>query len=161
MDLATSGKRKMTSLADRFGGRKTEGRKSGGPASALGKSQSALSEAVRAVANPASGRSLVSAGLTIKGNLESRGDIEIYGHVTGDVTGRDVLIAADAVVEGSIIADEIEVIGYVSGPITAINVTLRPTARVIGKITHNTMTTDAGAVVQGLQPWQPVQYFTG
>ena len=107
------------------------------------------------------GKSIVAAGLSISGNLESRGDIEIYGHVAGDVIGRDIIIAADATVEGSVIADSIEVFGAVIGPITAIDVELRSGARVIGKITHNTMNVESGVVTEGLQPWQPVQFFTG
>lgn len=107
------------------------------------------------------GRSSVGTGLTIVGNLEAAGDIEIHGQIVGDVIARAIVLAPGASIEGSVIADSIDVLGTVTGPVTAINVTVRAAARVIGKITHHQLTVEPGGVTEGLQPWQPEQFFTG
>ncbi len=122
---------------------------------------SGVTEANQAGAGRAKSGSFISNGLDVVGNIESKGDIEICGRVTGDVTGRGILLAATGIVEGSIIADTIDVLGHVNGPITAITVTLRADSRVTGKITHHEIIADNDAVAEGLKPWQPLQFFTG
>ena len=105
--------------------------------------------------------SVIAAGTVIVGALDGRGDVEIYGQVIGDVTGREVVIAQGAVIEGSVVADTLDVLGTVNGPVTAKVAAIRAGARVIGKITHHDLTIEPGAVAQGLRPWQPAQFFTG
>lgn len=145
----------MVGLVSRLSGRK---------ATAYSEDQiagSTVSGRARSATKSSRVRTVISVDLAVAGNLESKGDIEIHGRVTGDVTGRDVLIGVTANVEGSIIADSIEVFGHVNGPVTAMTVTVRSGARIIGKITHNKITTENDTKIEGLRPWQPVQFFTG
>ena len=106
-------------------------------------------------------RSVVGDRLLVSGDIRGQGLIEIIGRVDGNIAARRVTVAFGARVQGSIIADEIEIMGTVQGPLTAINVALGATAKVVGKVTHHNLEVEEGAYLDGLQPWQPVEFFTG
>lgn len=109
----------------------------------------------------APGPAVIGSEAMVVGHLDSPGDIEICGHVRGDVTGRTIVVRPGGVVEGSIIGDTVVVEGTVNGPLTALAVTIHAGGRAFGKITHHKLTIAPGALTQGLQPWQPAQFFTG
>ena len=107
------------------------------------------------------GVTVIGPDTVVRGFLDSRGAIEIFGQVRGEVTCHHVLVQPGALVEGAIIADKVEVRGTVNGPVTALEVSVSTGARLFGKITHHHLDIEPGALTQGLQPWQPAQFFTG
>jgi hypothetical protein len=76
--------------------------------------------------------------LTIKGNLTCAGDIQIDGHVEGDVASHSVTIGEGADVCGTIAAETVRICGIVHGEIKAATVVLEKTAKVTGNIMHRT-----------------------
>ncbi|MET4804958.1 polymer-forming cytoskeletal protein [Limibacillus sp. MBR-115] len=94
--------------------------------------------------------SIISNDLTIRGNLESDGDIQIDGQVDGDVLSRSVTIGHGARVKGVIRAEEVKVSGQVDGEIHATNVALLASAKVTGDIMHKSLSIDAGAFIEGM-----------
>jgi cytoskeletal protein CcmA (bactofilin family) len=94
--------------------------------------------------------SIISSDLSIKGNLESDGDIQIDGQVNGDVLSRSVTVGQGARVKGVIRADEVKVSGQVDGEIHAGSVSLLSAARVTGDILHKTLSIEAGASIEGM-----------
>jgi cytoskeletal protein CcmA (bactofilin family) len=108
------------------------------------------------VSEPSEAPSIIAADLTIIGKIHSAGAIEIAGTVEGEIAGRSVTVAPRGHVEGSLAAERISIGGSVKGSVKAITVEVAKTARVVAKITHNTLTIEAGASVEGLRPWRPL-----
>ena len=94
--------------------------------------------------------SIVSANLRVTGDLESEGDIQIDGHVEGDVRSNSVTVGEHAVVCGAILSQTVRVAGTVKGQINGKVVELCRTAKVTGDIVHESLAIEAGAFIQGL-----------
>lgn len=93
--------------------------------------------------------SIISPDLKIVGDLKSNGDIQIDGTIEGDINSRLLTVGEQAVVEGCIVADTVRISGTVKGQIKARMVHLDKAARVSGDVTHETLTMEAGALLEG------------
>jgi cytoskeletal protein CcmA (bactofilin family) len=93
--------------------------------------------------------SIVSADLTIRGNLLGKGDIQIEGKVFGRIEAGNLVVAEGGEVEGDIVAKAVAVSGTVRGSIKAGTVTLSSTARVQGGVLHDVLAIEAGAQLEG------------
>lgn len=68
--------------------------------------------------NPSGGNTMIGAGTTITGDLESNGDIRIDGTLKGNLKGRaKIIIGADGVVVGDIEGLQADIMGHVTGTI--------------------------------------------
>lgn len=93
--------------------------------------------------------SLLSADLTITGNLQSAGDMQIDGTVEGDIRSTKLTISNTAVVRGSVEAEQVVIAGHVTGQIKARHVTLNKTARVVADVIQERLTIEPGAFFEG------------
>ncbi len=93
--------------------------------------------------------SIISADLTIVGDLKSDGDLQIEGTIEGDINSRQITVGEQAKVEGCIVADTVRVSGTVKGQIKAQTVHLDRNAKVTGDVIHATLTMEAGALLEG------------
>lgn len=65
---------------------------------------------------PGGSTTIIGAGTTINGNIESSGDIRIDGTLIGNINGKaKVLIGSDGVVEGAVKGRQADVLGRVTG----------------------------------------------
>jgi cytoskeletal protein CcmA (bactofilin family) len=94
-------------------------------------------------------QSIISPDLTIKGNLTCAGDIQIDGHIEGDVASRSVKIGEGADMRGTITAESVRICGTVQGEIKAATVAQEKTAKVTGNIMHQSLSIEAGAHFEG------------
>jgi hypothetical protein len=101
----------------------------------------------------------LSRAMTIKGDLESDGEVVIHGNVTGQVCADRLVVSVGGYMEGDIIARDVRIEGRLSGRIFALNVTLDAAAEVSGRIFHNTITVAKGARIDARMPWRPPSYF--
>lgn len=98
---------------------------------------------------------IVSVGgpyVTIVGDILAATDINVGGQVEGNVTSTNgvVILNARAVLHGNIKASTVEVIeATIRGNITADNVIIHSGSYITGDVKANTMTVDAGAVING------------
>ena len=97
----------------------------------------------------ASMASVISKALKITGELESTEDIQIDGHIDGDVRGVGVKIGQNAKVKGTVYADEVELAGTIEGRIESKKVTLGGTARMTGDVWFQDIKIDSGAYISG------------
>jgi hypothetical protein len=74
-------------------------------------------------------RSLIDKLANITGDLWSDGDIQIDGHLCGNVNCEQLILGKDAAVIGAIIAHEVVIRGKMTGLIRATRVLLQATAR--------------------------------
>ena len=112
----------------------------------------APSPAAEATPRPATrgvAQSIISPDLTLKGNLTCAGDIQIDGHVEGDVASHSVKIGEGADMRGTITAETVRICGTVHGEIKAATVALEKTAKVTGNIMHQNLSIEAGACFEG------------
>src|SRR5262245_47376482 len=94
-------------------------------------------------------RSVIDAWLTITGNLQSEGEIQVDGRVEGDIRCAHLVVGKDATITGNIVAEEVVVRGKVTGVIRGNRVFLQDSARVESEIFHKKLAIEEGAVFDG------------
>ena len=111
-------------------------------------SESNAVQTARANGASASGtgiRSFLGPDLTIVGDLESHGLIQVEGTVQGDVHARQVIVGPKAKVTGNVVADDVTVGGEVDGSVRGLTVTLLSGSRVDGEMHHKSLAIEHGA----------------
>jgi cytoskeletal protein CcmA (bactofilin family) len=93
--------------------------------------------------------SVLSADLTVTGNLKTSGDIQVEGVVEGDIRAHLLTVGESATIKGEIIADDVVVNGRIVGRVRGLKVRLTSTARVEGDIIHKTIAIESGAHFEG------------
>ncbi|GAB4391018.1 MAG: hypothetical protein Tsb0032_00480 [Kiloniellaceae bacterium] len=93
--------------------------------------------------------SIISADLRITGNLKSDGDIQVDGHVEGDIDSATLTVGEGAHVKGHISCETVRICGTIDGAVKAKSVVMAKTARVIGDIIHDSLAIEAGAFIEG------------
>jgi cytoskeletal protein CcmA (bactofilin family) len=93
--------------------------------------------------------SIINEWLTMRGDLESEGDILIKGKVIGNIRCKLLIIDVDAQIEGGITADEVVVRGKTKGTIEANKVRLEKSANVDSEISHVSFSAEEGARIKG------------
>lgn len=93
--------------------------------------------------------SIVNSCLTMRGDLESNGDILVQGKVLGNIKCNLLIVDADALVDGGIDAENVIIRGRTKGTITANRVHLEKTADVDSEISQNVFCAEEGARVRG------------
>lgn len=103
--------------------------------------------------------SRVGRGLTVTGNLDTKGDLHIHGQVLGSVRADRILLAPGSNVEGDIVARDARISGRVLGRVFALNVTFDSAAEVTGRIFHHNAKVARGARIDARMPWRPLNFF--
>lgn len=93
--------------------------------------------------------SIIGADLTIKGNLISKGEVQVDGAIEGDIHGSHVVIGQTALVTGNVLAEEVVVRGHVVGSVRSKRVMLQSTSQVEGDIFHQSLSIEQGAMFEG------------
>jgi cytoskeletal protein CcmA (bactofilin family) len=93
--------------------------------------------------------SQLSSDLTITGNVQTTGDIQIEGKIKGDIRAHLLTVGEGATVEGEIVADDVVVNGRVIGRVRGLKVRLTSSAKVEGDIIHKTIAIESGAHFEG------------
>jgi cytoskeletal protein CcmA (bactofilin family) len=97
--------------------------------------------------------------LTVKGQLDTDGEVHVHGNVQGGINADRLVLGAGGYVEGDVVARDVHIEGRLNGRIFAFNVTLDSSADVTGRIFHHTVTVARGARIEGRMPWRPLNYF--
>ena len=113
----------------------------------------------RAEASADAFKSHLSKALTVKGCLDSDGELHIHGNVLGQVCADRLVVGSSGYLQGDVIARDVRIEGKMAGRIFALNVTLESAAEVTGRIFHNTITVAKGARIDARMPWRPPSYF--
>jgi cytoskeletal protein CcmA (bactofilin family) len=103
--------------------------------------------------------SLLARALTIRGNLDTLGEVHIFGHVVGRINAGRMVLGPGGYVEGDIVAKEVLLSGRFEGRIFAFNVTISPSAVLKGRVFHHTITVAKEAQIEGRMPWRPINFF--
>lgn len=93
--------------------------------------------------------SIISAGVAIKGDLTSPGDIQLDGTLEGDIRCVALTVGESGRVKGTVRADTVVVRGEIVGTVFAKMVRLDKSARVSGDLTQRSIAIEAGATITG------------
>ena len=95
--------------------------------------------------------SIISAGMTVTGNIESNGVVKVEGKIEGSIRGaRQVLLGRQGEVKGDIYAQEAVIGGRVEGIVrTSDRVEVQGSATVTGDIHTKTIIVLEGAQING------------
>jgi cytoskeletal protein CcmA (bactofilin family) len=92
--------------------------------------------------------SCIGSGMSIVGNVECSGPMQVFGRIEGELRATELVIGEGAQIEGSVQAQEVTVSGRVKGTIRAIRVRLQG-ATVEGDVIHRTLSIDESTVFEG------------
>jgi cytoskeletal protein CcmA (bactofilin family) len=93
--------------------------------------------------------SVIGADLSINGNLQSSGEVQIEGNIEGNLTASRIVVGQNAKINGNLIADDVVVQGTVNGSIRGNRVTLQSSSKVDGDIVHQSLAIEQGAFFEG------------
>jgi cytoskeletal protein CcmA (bactofilin family) len=99
---------------------------------------------------------IIDAGLHIQGDLATDRDVQVDGHINGNVSCARLTIGKDGAITGDIKAKEIVVRGKVKGTIRATRVMLVEGADVAGDIFYDRMSMEEGARFVGASNAEPM-----
>ncbi len=96
-------------------------------------------------------KNIIGKGTTIKGDIETYGNIRIDGKLTGDIRSKSkVILGNGSVVDGNIFSQNAEIFGEITGMLEiADTLILHPTAVVNGDINTGKLIVAAGARFNG------------
>lgn len=95
------------------------------------------------------GATIISADLTIIGDVISKGKVTLDGDIQGDMHCASLVVGENGDINGGIVANEVVVLGRVIGAIRGDKVMLQSTAHVEGDIFHQGIGIEMGAVFDG------------
>ncbi|MDO7708788.1 MAG: polymer-forming cytoskeletal protein, partial [Paracoccaceae bacterium] len=87
---------------------------------------------ISGISSPKHKASVLSANLTVVGNLNTTGDVEVEGTIEGDIRAHLLTIGEGATIRGEVIADDIVINGHIIGRVRGLKVRLTSTAKVEG-----------------------------
>lgn len=95
------------------------------------------------------GPSLISADVKMKGSIVSQGELQIDGHIEGDVRASSLTVGTTGAVTGEVSAETVIVRGAVKGTVRGKKVQLCTGAKVEGDITHASLSIEPNAIFEG------------
>jgi cytoskeletal protein CcmA (bactofilin family) len=105
---------------------------------------------VKALSRATTVPSIISAEMTIHGDLHSNGDLQVEGTIIGDLNVAKVTIAEGGSVSGNITAKNVRICGALNGSVRSEMVTLTATARVVGDVHHELLAIETGGQLEGM-----------
>ena len=93
--------------------------------------------------------SIIGEDLTIRGNVISKGDLQVDGEIEGDIRCGSLLLGDKSQVRSGVAAEDIVVRGHLVGSITGLRITLQGQCHVEGDIVHQTLAIEQGAYFEG------------
>ena len=93
--------------------------------------------------------SIIGEDLTIRGNVTSKGEIQIDGEIEGDIRCGSLLLGDKSKVTGGVAAEDVIVRGRIVGSIRGLRITLQAQSYVEGDIFAQSLAIEQGAYFEG------------
>ena len=93
--------------------------------------------------------SIVVEDLTIKGNVTSKGEIQVDGEIEGDIRCSSLLLGDKSKVTGGVAAEDVVVRGHIVGSVRGLRITLQAQSHVEGDIFAQSLAIEQGAHFEG------------
>jgi cytoskeletal protein CcmA (bactofilin family) len=93
--------------------------------------------------------SIIAEDMRLTGSLTSQGEVQLDGRIEGDLRVKHLVIGLTGMIEGMIEADSVVVKGKIIGSLIANKVMIESSAEVHGDVFHDTLSIEAGAMIEG------------
>lgn len=93
--------------------------------------------------------SVLGADVTIVGNVRATADLNIDGHVEGDVDAANVVQGAESRITGNVRAESARITGTIDGRVIVRQLVIERTARITGDIDYESISIENGAALDG------------
>jgi len=93
--------------------------------------------------------SIIGEDLTIRGNVTSKGEVQLDGEIEGEIRCGSLLLGDKGQVMGGVAAEDVVVRGRIIGSIRGLRVTLQAQCHVEGDIFHQGLSIEQGAYFEG------------
>jgi len=94
--------------------------------------------------------SVFSADLRVYGDVVSKGDLDVHGHVEGSLSVKALTVARGATIEGSIRAFSADIAGRVDGVVECDRVAVEASGFVDGTVAYRTLSMKVGGWLNAL-----------
>ena len=94
-------------------------------------------------------KSVFADDLHIKGNVTSKGDVQLNGVVDGELSARTLWLEKGSSIKSSAIAEKVVIGGNVEGNVYGDSVKLKSSANVRGEVVSNSLSVDEEAYFDG------------
>src|ERR1700709_898300 len=91
----------------------------------------------------------IGAGVTVTGDVQCDSEMQISGHVNGDVKCKVLFVEAGGVVSGNVWAEQVRISGVVDGNIETGDLAVEQSGRASGTITYSRLKVSAGGALSG------------
>ena len=92
---------------------------------------------------------LIAEGCTVTGDITSLGDVQIDGHLKGDLKCVSLIIGEQGSIEGVVTATTATFYGFLKGRVAAQTIRIARTARILGDLRQEFLSIEEGAQVEG------------
>lgn len=89
-------------------------------------------------------KSVFAADLRVYGDVTSKGDLDIHGHVEGSVAVKALTVSKSASVEGEVRSLSADIAGRIDGRLDSDRVAIESTGRIDGDISYKTLSMVVG-----------------
>ena len=93
--------------------------------------------------------SIIGEDLTIRGNITSKGEVQVDGEIEGDIRCGSLLLGDKSKVTGGVTAEDVVVRGHIVGSVRGLRITLQAQSHVEGDIFHQSLAIEQGAYFEG------------
>ena len=94
--------------------------------------------------------SILASSFSLKGSISCKGELQIDGHVNGNINGEKVILGPDSLMDGTLTADEIIISGKFKGKIKGKSIRLETGALVDAEITYEILAIEDGSSINGI-----------
>ena len=94
--------------------------------------------------------SILASSFSLKGSISCKGELQIDGHVNGNINGEKVILGPDSSMDGTLTADEIIISGKFKGKIKGKSIRLETGALVDAEITYEILAIEDGSSINGI-----------
>lgn len=93
--------------------------------------------------------SLITEGMTVRGNIDAKEDMIVKGDVLGDVLCSTFVLAETGFLKGDLVSLRAQIAGKVEGLMKVGSLRLAGSARIVGDVEYETLQMEAGAEILG------------
>lgn len=93
--------------------------------------------------------SVIGGGVTITGDVECAGELQIGGHIIGDVRCGTLFVDEGGEIQGEVQAERLRLSGTIDGTIDTRDLAIESTGRAAGTLTYERLKVNAGGVIEG------------
>ena len=93
--------------------------------------------------------SLITEGMTVRGNIDAKEDMIVKGDVLGNVVCSTFALSETGFLKGDLIALRAQIAGKVEGLMKVGSLRLAGSARIVGDVEYETLQMEAGAEILG------------